>query len=968
MPISGKAGSTLLAVCLLFCFATTARASSFIMPADEDLIIGARAIVQGKVISITCQLDEPSGRVFTYVRLRVREALKGQIEQQEIILKEEGGEARGRGSTVPGTPDFEKGEKVLLYLDTWSDGSLRVHQMFLGKFRIVDDAQTGQSFVVRDIPDWETAVPGTAHDAQAHRSFTNQAELTAYTAMVRKNLADNWERSVEFEQTHYQNLPILTQPREWNPSAGEVRPQFVFIFNPPARWFEPDSGQPVVFQVNPENAPSAGIMDDVAAAMNAWSTVAGCTMRVANGGATANCASGQSTIIQFNNCDDRWAPGAGCSGVLALGGISWDTSSRKQVNGTTFVKTIAGFVSFNPYASCSFGDHCNVREVATHELGHALGLGHTVETTATMYATAHFDGRCASLKPDDIDGITYMYPAVDGGIRPLMINTESFPAGIVRAAYTTTVLNGTGGARPYIWSVVAGQGRIPNGLQFNSGGLIGGVPLDTGTFAFTVQLADANGTSVRKTYSITVIEPTGPYDSQFISQTVPATVLPNQPFSVNIKFLNLGSQSWDSASGLTLRSQNPVGNITWGGATVQLGGIIITPGKLLDVTFTAVSPRNFGTYDFQWQLYQDSTGLFGQMSANVSLRVTDGSSPPAITSPSSIDAVAGAAFSYQLAVSAGSAPFTWSLASGALPPGLALSSNAGIISGTPAAAGSSTVTVQVTDAQNRSAQKAITMNVTPPVLTVATASISQAQKGSPFVFQLSATGGKPPYTWTVTAGALPAGLNLASATGIISGTPGATGSFGVTFTATDSESHTASRAFSVTVVPPPLSIANVSQLEAVKGSACNYQLTASGGTLPYTWSVTFGALPAGLNLNSAAGSISGVPTVAGLFTLSVTVRDQASTAATASVQIRVLDPETIPSIRKVKYKGHKKLIVNGDRFNAAAVLLVDGVQLSAAPDDGQFFVKPIALAAGRHEIKVMNPGAIFSQTVVIDVE
>lgn len=968
MPISVKAGTTLLAFCLLFSFATSARASTFIVPSDEEMIIGARAIVRGKVLEVTCQLDEQSGRVFTYVRMRVREVLKGQIAEREIILKEEGGQAAGRGSTVFGTPQFQKGEKVLLYLDTWRDGSLRVHQMFLGKFRIVDDAATGQSFVVRDIPEGEATATGLAGSAQAHRSVTHRAELSAYTAMVRQTLADNWEQSVQFEQTYYKNISILSQPPAYNPSVGEVQPQFTFIFTPAARWFEPDAGQPVVFLVNPEGAPNAQIMDDVSTAMNAWSTVPGCTMRVANGGPTGQCASGHSTVIQFNNCDDRWAPGAGCSGVLALGGISWDTSIRKQVNGTTFVKAVSAFISFNPYASCSFGDHCNVQEIATHELGHALGLGHSVDPIATMYGTAHFDGRCASLKPDDADGIIYMYPVQDLGSRPLVINTGTLPMGIVRTNYTTTVLNATGGARPYVWSTVAGLGRLPNGLQFNPGGLIGGYPLETGTSNFTVQLSDANGASVRKPYSITVIEPTGPYDSQFISQTVPATVLLGQQFSVNIKFLNLGSQSWDSLSGLTLRSQNPTGNTTWGGAAVPLGGIIVTPGKQLDLTFTAIAPRNFGTYNFQWQLFQDSSGFFGQMTANVSVTVTDGSSAPAISSPSTLDAVAGTPFSYQLTVSAGSAPFVWSLASGVFPSGLTMNPNTGIISGTPSATGTSTATLQVTDAQNRTAQKAITFNVTPPVLAVATASIPQAQKGSAFAFQLAAIGGKPPYTWAVAGGALPAGLGLAAATGIISGTPSAMGSFSFTATATDADSHTASRALSITVVPPPLSIATVPALEAVKGSSFSYQLSAAGGTPTYTWSVTSGSLAAGLNLNSATGSISGIATVFGSFALTVTVRDQASVIATTPVQLRVLDPETIPSIRKVKYKGHKKLIVTGDRFNAAAVLLVDGIQLSAIQEDGGFFIKPIALATGRHEIRIMNPGAIFSQTVVIEVE
>jgi hypothetical protein len=148
----------------------------------------------------------------------------------------------------------------------------------------------------------------------------------------------------------------------------------------------------------------------------------------------------------------------------------------------------------------------------------------------------------------------------------------------------------------------------------------------------------------------------------------------------------------------------------------------------------------------------------------------------------------------------------------------------------------------------------------------------------------------------------------------------------------------------------------------------NYQLSASGGTTPYTWPAAPGTLPPGLNLNATSGLISGVPTAGGLFTFPVTVRDAASVSATATVQIKVIDPATIPAIRKVKYKNARKLFVIGDRFSPAAVLLVDGNQMLFAADDGQLIVKPIRLASGRHEIRIVNPGNVSSATYVFTVE
>jgi hypothetical protein len=276
----------------------------------------------------------------------------------------------------------------------------------------------------------------------------------------------------------------------------------------------------------------------------------------------------------------------------------------------------------------------------------------------------------------------------------------------------------------------------------------------------------------------------------------------------------------------------------------------------------------------------------------------------------------------------------------------------------------------VTDSRSQTAQKTLTFAVTdPPVppVEIVTSTLQAATRGSAFNQQLNATGGKPPYTWNVTAGALPGGLALAT-TGIISGTPAATGSFSFTVTATDSESRTATKALSINVAAPPLSVAAIPALETLMGLSFNYQLSASGGTAPYTWSVGAGALPAGLNLNATSGLISGTPTGSGLFTVPVTVRDAASVTATANVQVKVIDPATIPLIRKVKYKNGKKLFVIGDRFSPAAVLLVDGNQVLFTPDEGQLIVKPIVLVVGRHEIKIVNPGAVSSATYVFMLE
>ncbi len=912
----------------LFLSPATAAASTFVLPSDDDMIIGARAIVRARVVSVESAADERGHQIFTYVTLRVQQVIKGRITDRRIVLKEMGGQLATRGQVVFGAPVYRPGERVLVYLDTWGDGSLRTHQMLLGKFTIVEDEAAGDSVAVRELDNANVVALDSAHSHPSRGAITNRLELGAYVDMLRERLRVNRDQSESFEQTHYRNAALLAAPPEYARASGRgLQPQFHFITLPPVRWFEPDDGQPVVFTVNPDGAPNPEIMQDVTAAMDVWSTVAGCNLRLANGGASEGCHEhgGDNTIV-FNNCDGRFAPTPGCASVLAIGGLSWDSSRQKVVNGVTFYKGRLGHISFNPYAACSFENHCDVREIATHELGHALGLGHSQYPEATMYSVAHFDARCASLKPDDIDGIKFIYPVTETPAGPLSITTASqLPTAVLGSTYSPLVLSAVGGTPPYSWSLTAAQGRLPLGMTFSPLGIISGIPTETGAFSFTVRVTDFQGGTAEKRLSLTVSTSTTEFDAQFLSQSVPTTVSPGQIFSVNARWLNAGSRAWSGSSGLRLRSQNPAGNTTWGGDTVPLTFHSVPPGQQLDVTFTAFAPRAPGTYNFQWQLYQDEQGLFGQMSANVSV-VVSGAGAVSINGPSSVETAQGAPFSLQLAATGGSSPYVWSITAGALPAGIGLNQATGAISGAPTLIGASTFTVQARDSQSQTAQKAITITVLPPPLEVITSSSPAGQVSTPFSLQLSASGGRGPYTWSIVSGALAPGLSLAPSIGMVSGTPVAAGEFVFALEVSDMESRRARKTISMRIAPAPLSIGTASRFETMKGEPFSYQPAARGGTPPYAWSVASGALPSGLAINSQTGAISGTPTASGTFSLELALRDQSATSARVGIQIKVIDPESVPAIKKVKYKlKREKLTVIGVRVHQSAVLMIDGV-------------------------------------------
>jgi len=175
-----------------------------------------------------------------------------------------------------------------------------------------------------------------------------------------------------------------------------------------------------------------------------------------------------------------------------------------------------------------------------------------------------------------------------------------------------------------------------------------------------------------------------------------------------------------------------------------------------------------------------------------------------------------------------------------------------------------------------------------PALAVTTTSLPGGVAGTAYSQTLAATGGLTPYTWSVSGGSLPAGLNLNSATGEISGTPASAGASSFTIEVTDAESPamTATQPLSLTVTPAPLAVTTTSLPGATLGSAYSAALAATGGTPPYTWSVTAGSLPPGLSLSSA-GTISGTPAVAGTYPVTVQAADSASPRQTATARLSV---------------------------------------------------------------------------------
>lgn len=181
--------------------------------------------------------------------------------------------------------------------------------------------------------------------------------------------------------------------------------------------------------------------------------------------------------------------------------------------------------------------------------------------------------------------------------------------------------------------------------------------------------------------------------------------------------------------------------------------------------------------------------------------------PLSIATSSLPEGAVGENYSASVATEGGTPPYSWSVSSGQLPPGLALEAVTGLIAGLPSAAGHYAFTLGVRDSstspeiETKSLQ--ITVNNPSTSLRITTTGLADGRLQTPYEAALSASGGATPYSWSVFSGKLPDGLRITSSTGVISGTPSVKGNFTFGVRVQDSAGDMASASFEIAVIEAP---------------------------------------------------------------------------------------------------------------------------------------------------------------------
>ncbi len=206
------------------------------------------------------------------------------------------------------------------------------------------------------------------------------------------------------------------------------------------------------------------------------------------------------------------------------------------------------------------------------------------------------------------------------------------------------------------------------------------------------------------------------------------------------------------------------------------------------------TPSKVGTFTFTISAEDRES-----QSGTQSFQITVSQAPVVVTiSPATATLLSAGTLQFSALVSnASNAAVTWSASSGTI-------SSSGFYQA-PTVSGNTTATVTATSAADPTKSATASVTITPPPLSITTTSVSGATAGTAYSNLLTATGGTPPYTWTLTSGTPPTGIALQSS-GSLSGTTTQAGQFTFTVKASDSSSPqlTASQSFTLTVNGPLL--------------------------------------------------------------------------------------------------------------------------------------------------------------------
>jgi len=422
--------------------ANPAGATSFVRMSDEELVDQSPAIIEGRVLAIE---PAPGGdRPAVDYLVEIVRRYKGFLPASSLIVRVPGGvRPDGTGLMIWGAPRFAEGDEALLFLASRSDGTFALNQFLLGAFHLetVDLGEEGFGRVaIRHLAAaHEVVIPGKVAPQDGVR------ELAGFRRWIDDRLAGRLRAKDYF---------IAASPAEFEKYALAVSTTDPFPLGcghnggHSIRWFTFDDGREVLWYS--EAGGQEGLVEggrvEFRDALAIWTVDPNTSIRYRYAGTTAarggmSVSDGRNTLL-FGDPNNVIGGSFTSSGILALGG-PWYYCQLQEHAGESFHPVIEADIvtqdGLEQFFTATADPGSAARELFAHELGHTLGLDHSSEPEALMFAFIHNDGRGAALDADDLAGVFFLYgllPDLEPPAAPTELEMKAVEATWVRLGWT----------------------------------------------------------------------------------------------------------------------------------------------------------------------------------------------------------------------------------------------------------------------------------------------------------------------------------------------------------------------------------------------------------------------------------------------------------------------------------------------------------------------------------------------------
>lgn len=489
------------------------------------------------------------------------------------------------------------------------------------------------------------------------------------------------------------------------------------------------------------------------------------------------------------------------------------------------------------------------------------------------------------------------------------VTTSEGGSGTTNATFSVN-LSAPAGPGGVTFNIATANGTATAGIDYVASSLTGQtIPAGSSSYTFTVMLNGDVLNEPSETFFVNVTSVTNAVvvDGQGVGTVVNDDPLPS--LSINdVTVVEGGAGTVNAVFTVSLSAASgqsiAVNYSTADGTATQSADYTDASGTL---TFTpGITTRTVNVPVIGEGVPEANEVFFVNLSGAINATVADNQGQglivnddvPVTISPTSLPSGSVAsAYSQTLSVSGGSAPYSTAITAGSLPAGLSLSS-AGVLSGTPTAGGTFNFTVTATDSSPSpgpfSGSRAYSLTIAAPEIQLSQSSLASGTLGSPYSATITtASGGTAPYYYAVTAGSLPGGLTLNSATGAITGTPSASGTFNFSITASDGSTgtgpYTATQAYLIQVTEVAPALANSQLTVAYNAPATNVSLSLSGGE-PSSLAIVAPPLHGTATVSGLSITYQPEAGYAGSDAFTYNATNSGGTSAPATVSITVQDP------------------------------------------------------------------------------